>query len=379
MKGWEQMKFIRTIHAVGQGAFYTEKLCFKNQQYNVVYDCGSATSKKNIDNEIVATYNQDEEIIAVFISHFDVDHINGLEKLLTYCKVKYVFLPVISWDRLHIIADDKNSAFVRNMVKDPVAHICKMSQSTKVVFVRPLYDEDDQGSFLYDGYDEIRMNNKIFYLEDSIPGQVGMMNSGTKIQLSSWVDRWVYVPCNVVERALISALQGALLAEDITCTSTHPDDLSKAKEVFDRFIPKKDRNIRSMVVYSGGMDAWKTAGYYEERGIAWLRFYGHRIKSGCMYLGDLKLHTELLKQLEDSYQMYRNNVGMVQVPHHGSRHNFHEDVFCLFKSAELYFICAGTKNKYRHPDVKVVQEIIVSGKILVKIAESCPLVIKGIW
>ena len=39
-----KMKVTRTLHPIGQGAFYTEKFEYDGQQCNVVFDCGGTSS-----------------------------------------------------------------------------------------------------------------------------------------------------------------------------------------------------------------------------------------------------------------------------------------------------------------------------------------------
>lgn len=57
-----KMTMTRTIHPVGQGAFYTE--CFEDdvRAYNIVYDCGSETSfsvrNSLIEKEIKQTFEK---------------------------------------------------------------------------------------------------------------------------------------------------------------------------------------------------------------------------------------------------------------------------------------------------------------------------------
>ena len=94
------MKITRTFHPIGQGAFYTEEFHFESDKtYRVVFDCGG---NENIIGNIVknAFYHRDEDspqtvIDAVFISHFDDDHVNGLPFLFQYYDVRNLVLPLL--------------------------------------------------------------------------------------------------------------------------------------------------------------------------------------------------------------------------------------------------------------------------------------------
>lgn len=74
------MYFKRTLHPVGQGAFFSEQFFDSSNQclFSVIYDCGS-TSKGLLNHEIEQL---EKSIDIMFISHFDNDHINGLKTLI---------------------------------------------------------------------------------------------------------------------------------------------------------------------------------------------------------------------------------------------------------------------------------------------------------
>ena len=84
---------IRSFLPVGQGAFYKETFYSDglDKPISIVYDCGSSTGLDYIEKNIKNNFDKKDDIKAVFISHFDEDHINGLEWLLRYCNVKYLF------------------------------------------------------------------------------------------------------------------------------------------------------------------------------------------------------------------------------------------------------------------------------------------------
>ena len=106
-----KMKVTRTLHPIGQGAFYTEKFEYDGQQCNVVFDCGGRAL--SVIEERVKKYckrlsrEQKVElptIDAVFISHFHNDHVNGLETLLTNAEVECIFLPLLNDDEVYALS-----------------------------------------------------------------------------------------------------------------------------------------------------------------------------------------------------------------------------------------------------------------------------------
>lgn len=95
------MELTRIVHPVGQGAFYTEELCYNGKYFNAVYDCGTLTTCKNKTREELIEHRikcylsnlKKTEIDIIFISHLHEDHINGIDYLIKNAKVKYLFLP----------------------------------------------------------------------------------------------------------------------------------------------------------------------------------------------------------------------------------------------------------------------------------------------
>ncbi len=89
---------MRTFHPVGQGAFYSER----HENFNVVYDCGTQYTKradKGIKRTVETSFDKDEEIDILFISHFDFDHVGHISTLRdSVKKIKKVILPLLHDD-----------------------------------------------------------------------------------------------------------------------------------------------------------------------------------------------------------------------------------------------------------------------------------------
>lgn len=72
---------IRKFLPVGQGAFYYEHFgeceTSTGKVINVVYDCGSSTDVKIVEQQIERNFSRKEKINALVISHLHEDHING--------------------------------------------------------------------------------------------------------------------------------------------------------------------------------------------------------------------------------------------------------------------------------------------------------------
>ena len=79
---------------VGQGLFYIGDIGYEDEKsFRFIYDCG-AEKVSNIKNAIDDYIDESIIIDMLVISHFDKDHISGLELLLEKAKkIKKIFIP----------------------------------------------------------------------------------------------------------------------------------------------------------------------------------------------------------------------------------------------------------------------------------------------
>lgn len=374
------MRMIRTIHSVGQGAFYTERCEQNNGQsvVNIVYDCGSDTPftgrGKLIDNEITQTFEKDEKILAVFISHFHRDHINGLKKLLNHCTVKYVFLPILTTESKLLYLSNNNldneTAF---FINNPKNFINEQNQETNIVYIKVLDNNKNDD----------REENSIF-LEEYNQGKESEIESGTQILVCNTL--WKYIPFNLTNSDLINKIQqlyntkGKTIPKPDKISQTNIDD---AKAIFNEIIKNnEEKNANSMVLYSGAAkDDFIDSYYYCNHYCCnchidyncYECFHGHSVLrefTGCLYLGDYDLNGKGLSELSKKYKNVLNNIQIIQVPHHGSIHNFNKAIFHRFYYTQCYFISAGINNKYRHPSSTVIADIVKNHKCCRLITEE---------
>lgn len=372
------MEMTRTIHSIGQGAFYTE--CFEDgdNTYNVVYDCGSETTfsgrGKLIDNEITQTFKKGEVINALFISHFHNDHINGIEKLLKHCKVEYIFLPIIdNISKLLLITSYDNKDFV-DFILSPSDYIKRISDNTIVISVNVDNSE-------YDNNPENDNNPKgVFDLSGESSKTDGEIESGTRIFLGSCNVKWEYIPFNFNNQQLINDIKQEYEKHGLEIPDAN--DISKtefdfAKTIFKDVIKSnKKRNAHSMILYSGANNPkyWGCRVLYNNfcgHKYCIHRCYYHEIATGCIYFGDFDLNIQgALKNISSKYNMVKDNISIMQVPHHGSIHNFNSNIFSTFSRLSILFISAGEQNKYRHPSSTVMKNILKTGHHLRLVTEN---------
>lgn len=372
------MEMTRTIHPVGQGAFYTEYFEDEINTYNVVYDCGSETPfsgrGKLIDNEITQTFGKGEVINALFISHFHKDHINGIEKLLKHCKVEYIFLPIIdNISKLLLITSYDNKDFV-DFILSPSDYIKRISDNTIVISVNVDNSE-------FDNNPENDNNPKgVFELSRESSKTDGEIESGTRIVFGSYNAKWEYIPFNFNNQQLINKIEKAYRDEGRyipDANQINKIELDFAKTIFNKILkPGQKRNAHSMIVYSGAnypKDWICRAVYNNFCGYKYCfhRCCCHEIATGCIYFGDFDLNIQdALNNISSKYNIVKNNISIMQVPHHGSIHNFNINIFYNLPNLNILFISAGEKNRYRHPSGTVVKNILITGRHLKLVTEN---------
>jgi len=318
---------IRTFHPIGQGAFYTEKF---DDGFTVVYDCGGS-NKTIIENEIKNTFKKDEKIDIVFISHFHDDHINGLKFLIGHCDIQKLVLPLLTDDikfqlTIERYARHQNSKFYDAIINNP----SKVFDEEKLVFV----DSDENP------------NNTI-----EVENLKGTIQSGTKIQYNKY--NWVYVPYNLNYDKYAKQIQAELKTKNITTSNELLESLSMdKKEIIDIYKKvlggAKNFNINSLVVYSGSSEQTDKIGLVMQ-----LFNIIELEKLGILYMGDFNVKEDSnMKKIKDKFSLYWDDIGIVQIPHHGSKHNHHHE---LSWKNSVSLISSGCR--YGHPNQDVLTNI----------------------
>lgn len=111
-------------HAVGHGGFHTGEARTDNDvRFSWVFDCGSRRTAR-INDYLKSWARTHRQIDWLFISHFDTDHVSGLDMLLSRTKVRDVMIPYVNerelaYALLREIGKDRfDRAFVE-LVADP--------------------------------------------------------------------------------------------------------------------------------------------------------------------------------------------------------------------------------------------------------------------
>lgn len=345
----------RLILPVGQGAFYVEK--FQNRK-NIVYDCGSIGNREKIDTLIEKCFEKNEVIEAIFISHLDEDHMNGVGKLLEKCKVKRICFPLITEEMkqtlkikimIEEIMENSYSEFVKEFIENPEISIKKIKEDMEIELIEILPNDEQ---------DIVEENNKKIDGEDTKNKKIKRIKkkSGEDIakeikELKYNENKWELIPYNFKQETRVIEFEKNLekefgkkisLKEVEGIWKKNEDNRKKIKKVYESL--KGDLNTNSMTLFSGVRQVGKQ-----------MQYDNSYVKVGCLYTGDYNANgNEKWESLEQAYKKYCKWIGMIQVPHHGSSRNCNDT---LISKKAVYFLSAGEKNSYKHPSPEVVEKI----------------------
>ncbi len=357
------MRMVRSFLPVGQGAFYCESFkgfLAKNENINIVYDCGSATNVELVERQIRHTFYEGEDIHAVFISHLHDDHINGLEYLLKYCNVKNIFFPLLTpkekiyLSLYNIVYGANPEGFTVTFINNPNAVVRATEKETTLYQIAPPKEED----VYYD-------NSNIQVLESGF-NVTEIISESFEIK-APWGD-WFYIPFNFRHKDRTNMLQKELtrlFKKECVDLYDLQDIWQNGSDYMRRRIQEAYTrvsgyfNTNSMVLFSGTNEkhAFQHMVFphiLEPRHVITY----NRKKSGCLYTGDYDASGEKkFKELYEEYKTYWEYIGCLQIPHHGSRYNYNRN----FSTLNAYhIISASKKNRHQHPHSYVIKDLLLN-------------------
>lgn len=106
---------------IGQGCFHAGAIGLadsESKKIHYVYDCG-ATKQRTLQNAIDFYKTRTSFIHTLFVSHFDVDHVSGLDRLLAAVEVDTVYIPYVDQSVLilDLIEAEMNGALSASLIE----------------------------------------------------------------------------------------------------------------------------------------------------------------------------------------------------------------------------------------------------------------------
>ena len=342
---------IRTFQPVGQGTFVTEQF---DQGQNIVFDCGSMTSRDLVRRLIRTNFDENELVQAVFISSLDMEHAGGLEALMQWCCVKKVFVPYLKEDERaytlfrYLCEGGDPEGFLTRLIIDPKDSLSEFSILPKgchvVTQVAPETAEEEN----------------IF--DKVVP--VGVMPwkaiDGFRVSVETEQDWMCYVrayDCRQRLEQLTDALtevggdpQWVTTVAAVQQAWQQDSSRRLLRQAFG--LSEKWDSVVSLVIYSGPQ--YQDYYVYERFTQLGKWSFVSRMRSGGIYTGELCLEDEQIRAafLED-FRRYRPRTGSYLLPGHGAIDLFHESF--LPKSHAIVVGTASMENVLCLPHGKVLR------------------------
>lgn len=359
----------------------------------MIYDCGSDSLsqellKKRVNSDLGNTQKIGATCDILFISHFDRDHINGVQ----FLDPDIVVIPFLSKTQ-KILLRTYNAIFGDVYDLKFVENPQEVFPDAKIISVYPaqLTEEDD----LIPDHADDDPHIEIFSLRDGVA--IDLINSSShslppviasgipiKVKNDDTLI-WEYIPFNPNWDKYAARFRQKVLEEHIDWNILSRDSkgsfikkyFSVLRAIFNSMRPK---NAHSLVVYSNSVEkSW--INYRSMRYWSCMEYYCDTVPGGCIYFGDATVEHGWLNnfyhQLEDGRL---TRVGTLQVPHHGSYLNNRQSILPKgFPRADpmLCIISAGEQNVHGHPSAKVIQNLESKKTNVVLVTESSSSLIYG--
>lgn len=367
-------------HAVGQGGLHSGEVTCGQKPVRWVYDCGS--NQLDALTREVGAIAGGGDIDLLFLSHFDSDHVNGVDLLLSQVKVREVVLPYLNVDTLvAIIARDASRGALTGVFVEAASNLSGWFGSRGVETVTFILgsDDDDIGgpelpgepgrdgdgditgkwtgeekpTLIYSADPQIGEGTAKLRTVSPRPARI-FMASGA---LLNWVlVPYVHQPSAARMNAFNDALYGEfgdMDKETLLEKAKEPAVREQLRSCYDALW--SNHNLISMTLYSGpikseNMDieihAFRHHSY-------WHRSYGNSNYGGWMLTGDAHFNgMRRRKRFLKFYERFLKLINVLMLPHHGSIHNHSIDVLNAMPNLSVGFAAAGP-NYYGHPHKEV--------------------------
>jgi hypothetical protein len=412
----------RTQQPVGQGGFHTGELCIGSARLRYIYDCGS-TNQAHIDSAVVnyaksipKENGQDKPMVDVlFISHFDNDHIKGLETLFRHVTIKKAVIPYVDhYERLYLYAAASSEGGVSKEFQSYLSNAYGWLMEKEVEQIVVVGGDGDVGppgssdsapnrevtsEYAQTEFLELKPNDKVRFSDplcvDSEPvthmyhyEQLNL-HSGTGV-IADW-HFLIYVHPWKKKRAAFINLVKERLPEaflDITLKSENnwlvevlkkPSCVKIITECYDTVWKgaKQKKNATTLSLYSGP----HSIAMFQNTVTRGNQGTPHQMvdakdapksnavhRAGWLLTGDAAIREKVRrKPFLAHYQHLREFVGVFMLPHHGSNANFDPELLSHF-NAPIYSIAAG-KTKH-HPHMTVLRSASAAGYTAVTTADE---------
>ena len=342
------------FNSVGQGLFYSGIITNANEEiFSLVYDCGAtANYLTNLSSEIKAFHQEikNNTIDLLVISHFDYDHISGLQELIKGKIVKNIVLPYYNTLELklmeikHVINGSNNSEYLK-FLDNPIDY----------------FQVNDSKIILMGGTEESDINLKEY---ETVKEYSENNCTGAKIIIT--VDEWEFLFYNKTQKTTQKVIDYVQEVKNKIVTKGSLEnvllDRNELKYLKSK-TPFSTSNSNSIIMYHApAINNVRRATYcYCQKCCrkCFCRCYpdcSGNLLTGTLLTGDMGcLKTEMKNITAYITRKRHDNISIFQVPHHGAYTKFSN--FNYLHNVISY----GLNNTHRHPNATTLGNIVKSG------------------
>jgi hypothetical protein len=299
--------------------------------------------RKRLERKIKYAFCKNQKIDVLFISHFHDDHINGIKYLKNYCRIQRVVMPYIDDEAkvlLKIFNRLNGGTSILPLIDNPQKFFGGIPITTIKYFLPDAPATDNPPK----KFSTIRGSQ-----EDE---------SDTSFILDTEIEDWYYIPYNFDDKNQRNKFWEKLGMswKDIDTPDKMKKHWKKIKATYKELF-KTDEQLHenSMVLFSGRNG--------KDKDTITCSGNGHcpteEIPCGCLYTGDVDLN-KTVYGIKAKLKIFYDNIGTLQVPHHGSNHNFNS-VILDDSNIKCAVASYGILNSYGHPSSKVIGDIQSKG------------------
>lgn len=364
-------------HSVGQGGLHCGELTLGQKPLRWVYDCGS--NQTDALTREVGSVARGGDIDLLFLSHFDSDHVNGVDLLLSQVKVREVVLPYLNEETLiAIIARDAARGALTGVFVEAASNLPSWFGSRgveTVTFIEYRDGDDVDGPDVPDapdgggdgdiigkwtgGKEQILGSSTATQTGEGTARLLHVSQGGALLLMAQGrLLNWILLPyVHKPSAALMKAFNDALDTEfgkgidkkTLAQKAKDPEVRAKLRNCYDALWA--NHNLISMTLYCGPLkqEPIEIEFCAAPRHSYWHDAYEWFDCGGWMLTGDAHFNGQRRRQrFLKFYQKFLGLTNVLMLPHHGSIHNHSNEVLDAMPKLRVGFAAAGPNN-YGHP------------------------------
>jgi len=402
------------FHNVGQGLFYSGEIESNMGCFRFIYDCGSE-NKWLVKSSIKRFKNDtaDKVIHLLILSHLDKDHTNGVDELFAHFDIREVIIPYFSpVERLIIALRRVNMPeWYYEFLADPVEYLFERGVERIIILGgkgggerKEDFPPSNEIPLEWDEYLKINLPEDPA-LEKEIRGNeedwesyidekrlLVRSHNGYILALGLWFFKFFNYKVsrsnlqnfrNCLNRKGVNPESGKDIKEVIR-DEKHRKELRK--DCYSPIVKElREINNTSLVAYHGPLGRVTSVIFLFSHHLPYhlckIRYYDFNNNFGQFLTGDINLNPRpRYEELKNHYNCCLEKVVMGQVPHHGSKYNWREELLKDTPNSKIWVVSARSGSRH-HPSSKVIESIRLNKRRCIWVNENNCLVITGylIW